>query len=612
MQNRDIQPTTTLTLFFKANFFVTTLFFLLFLIFNHDTGTLLFTIPAAVSTSAMLYLVYFLLLRPLFRFKKVMLPLLVILFTLTNFALLLDFFIFRIWKFHINGMVLNILMSPAAFDSIQTGTAPVLITIGYFVAFVAFELRLLRFLKGKEVSLLKGWNRKFNRVVAPVVLLVALTEKVYYGFANMYAEDKILESTKPIPLYQPLTFTRFMEKRFGLHAAERKNADVGVKRDAKVNYPLKPIEIPHPKPVHIFIFASDAVRNDILNAAVTPNILRFSRDAIWFTDNRSGGNTTRFGIFSLFYGLNSAYWFIFLNAKSGPVFFKTLKRLDYDIGIFSSTDTSWPEFKQTVYYDVKENIHDRFPGLPWEKDTSLTEAWLKWIDDKNGSQPIFSFIFLDGPHGSSYPKSFAKFQPDGAGEVNYATASEEDRTELFNQYKNAVHYSDHLIGKMIDKLKAKGLYENAIVIFTSDHGQEYYEFGLLGHNSAFNIEQTNSPLIIKIPGLASQKIDTLTSSIDLMPTLMRKIGVTNDFADFSNGKDLLADDYRRDFATCGNWYKNAIITPKYTLVFSNLPNEILKTRVFHTKTYKPIPYPDDPNVNRYILEVLNQNRRFVK
>jgi len=611
MQKNNTQQT-ILSLFFKINFFITTLFFFPFLIFNGTTTTLVFTIPATISTSAMLYLIYFLLLRPLFFLKKIILPLVISIFTLTNFALLLDFFIFRIWRFHINGMVLNILTSPNAFDSIQVGTAPVLIGISYFIIFIFLEIKLFSFLKQKESYILTKWNKKFNRIIAPIILCIALIEKVYYGFANMYANNTILESTKPIPLYQPLTFTRFMEKHFGLHAAEQKNININVKSNAKVNYPLSPINIPNPNPIHIFIFASDSVRNDVLNPTITPNIIHFSKKSLWFTNNRSGGNATRFGIFTLFYGLNSSYWFTFLNAKNGPVFFKVLKQLKYDIGIFSSTDTSWPEFKQTVYFDIQNNIHDQFSGLPWEKDKYLTDTWLKWIDDKNGSQPIFSFVFLDAPHGNSYPKNFAKFQPDGEGTINYATASKEDRTLLFNQYKNAVYYSDYLIGQMINKLKAKGFYKNSIIIFTSDHGQEYYEFGLLGHNSAFNIAQTNSPLIIKMPDTTPQKIDFLTSSIDLIPTLMKKIGVTNNLSDFSNAKDLLDENYHRDFVTCGNWYKNAIITPEYTLVFSNLPNEILKTKVFDTTTYKPIPYPDDPNIHNHIINVLNQNRKFIK
>jgi membrane-anchored protein YejM (alkaline phosphatase superfamily) len=559
----------------------------------------------------MLYLLYYLLFRPFFRFSKVVTPLLTALFILTNFALVLDFFIFRIWKFHINAMVLNILFSPAAFDSIQTGTGPVIVGVAYFVLMLLFELWLLKFLKSKEASL-PAWNRLFNRRVAPLILLVALSEKIYYGIAYMRADDRILESTKPIPLYQPLTFSRFASKYLGIEKVERDEPKVGIKKDAKVRYPLEAIRIPHPRPTHIFIFGSDAVRADMVDAAVMPNIAHFAKEAIFFKENRSGGNATRFGLFSFFYGLNAPYWFAFLNAKKGPVLFDVLKRLDYEIGIYYSTDTRWPEFRQTVFYQVRDKIHDKMPGNPWQKDAELTKRWTAWIENLDGSKPIFSFVFLDAPHGRYYPKDEAIFQPDGGGKVNYTTTSEKDRVELFNQYKNAIHYDDRLLGKMLALLKKKGLYEKSVVVFMSDHGEEFYEHGHFSHNNAFDKEQTNACLIVKLPGGKPKVVEKLASAIDFIPSLLKYLGVANDLATFSNAREMFDEGYVRPYATCGSWYKNAIITPKFTYVFSTLPNELFKTKIYDTRTYRRLKSVDDPNKSRYIMEVLDENRRFIR
>ena len=603
--------TARLNLYFKINFFVTTLFFLAFLSFNEDHGTLFFTVPAAISTSAMLYLVYYLLLRPFFRFERAMFPFLTALFTLTNYVLLFDFFLFRIWKFHINAMVLNIIFSPAAFDSIQIGVGPVIVTLVYFLAFVAFELWLWRCL-GKKEAALPGLNRLFNRVVAPLVLVIALGEKVYYGLQYQYANDRILESTKAIPLYQPLTFSRFASRYLGIEKTERASADVGVRKDAKVNYPLRPIRIDSPRPLNVFIFGSDAVRADMVTPDIMPHVSRFADDAVFYRENRSGGNATRFGLFSFFYGLNGPYWFAFLNAQKGPVLFDVLERLDYDIGIFYSTDTRWPEFRQTIFYDVKDKIRDKMPGEPWQMDTELTRRWTTWLEKLDPARPIFSFVFLDAPHGRSYPPEAALFLPDGGGKVNYTTTGKKDREILFNQYKNAIRFDDGLIGQMLAALKKKGLYENSVVVFISDHGEEFYEHGHFSHNNAFDKEQTNACLIIKMPGQKPRIVDTLVSAIDFIPSLLKKLGVRNDLEEFSNARDLFSDTYRREYCTCGSWYKNAIITSKYTYVFSNLPNEILKTKIYDTKTYRRVKNPDDPDRSRYIMEVLDENSRFIR
>ena len=603
--------TATLALFFKINFLITCLFFLPFLIFNHDTETLYFTVPAVISTAALLYLLFYLVTRPFFRFYRLTAPFLIALFTVTNFLLLFDFFLFRIWKFHINAMVLNIVFSPAAYDSIQVGTAPYLIAAAYFILFVAFEIWLLKFLN-RHAEKTARWNRIFNRTVIPLVLVIALSEKVYYGIQSLKANDRILESVKPIPLYQPLTFSRFASKYLGIEKVECKEVHVGIKKHAKVHYPLAPIRLENNRTVPVFIFGADAVRADMVTPEITPNIYAFTRHARFYRGVRSGGNCTRFGLFSFFYGLNSPYWFAFLYAKKGPVLFQVLNKLGYDIGIYYSTDTRWPEFRQTIFYDVKDKIHDRMPGAPWQMDMELSRRWSAWIEKSDPAKPIFSFVFLDAPHGRSYPKKEAIFQPDGGGRTNYATASAKDRIPLFNQYKNAIHYDDKLIGRMLKTLKEKGLYDRSVIVIMSDHGEEFFEHGHFSHNNAFDKEQTNSLLIVKMPNQSPKRIDRLSSAIDFIPSLLKYLGVRNDLRTFSNAQNLFAEDYNRTFVTCGNWYHNAIITPQYTYVFSNLPNEILKTKIYDTQTYRRIHNMKDSDISRIIMKVLNENRRFIR
>jgi len=72
---------------------------------------------------------------------------------------------------------------------------------------------------------------------------------------------------------------------------------------------------------NIFIFGSDATRADMIKKEIMPYLYDFSKTAIIFKNHHSGGNTTRFGIFSLFYGLNATYWFSFLNEQKGGLLF---------------------------------------------------------------------------------------------------------------------------------------------------------------------------------------------------------------------------------------------------------------------------------------------------
>ena len=606
------------SLFFKANLLLSIVLFLLFLQYNESYSFISFilTFLGAVSSAVILYLIYYILLFVFTFTNRFVLYFSATIFVLTNIALIVDFFIFRLYKFHINAMVLNILMSPDAMDSIQLGTSPILMFIAMIVGFIAFEIYIIKKMFSLSTEYKKEFNQKLNRVLIVPLLLVVLSEKVAYGLSSLFSQQEIVQKFKVIPLYQPLTFSRIAAKYFDYKPeAQAKNT---IKTEAALNYPLEEITLDeNPNKINIFIFASDAVRNSVINGEVSPNIEEFKKDSIVFKNHYSGGNATRFGIFSMIYGLNSTYWFSFLNASKGPVLFDVLKSLDYQIDIISSTNTNWPEFKKTCYVDVIDSIKDAFEGKPWEKDAQSTKYLLERISKYDMDRPIFNFTFLDSPHGYSFPKEFNKFKASDEN-IDYLTVSKGDKDikSIFSRYKNSINYNDKLFGDMIKSLKKRGLYDDALIIYTSDHGQEFYEYGFFGHNSAFSKAQVNSPLIMKLPksmkNLALQRgaLDSLTSHNDVVPTLLSIIGVQNSSDTYSNGKNLFSKDFNREYIFTANWNNNAIVTDKFTYLFSNLPNKMFKNEVRDTTSYKVV---EDKKIDpKLVLEIMQSNRRFLK
>jgi len=356
---------------FKFNLLITSLLFLAFLSYNtyESLSVTLFSILAALSTAATLYIIYYIVFKPLsFLFAKIY-YLSVLVFIVSDIALIVDFFIYRIWKFHIDAMVPNILFSPAAADSIQTGIAPVAAFITFIVTLLLLNYFIVRKINFTPIQLVEQTNKKLNKILIPLILLTILSDKVIYGIANMYQDLPYLESTKVIPLYQPMDFTGTVENVFGIKAPKKDTQKLKVNKHSKVNYPLEKIVVEGKKHPNIFIFGFDTTRNSILSKSVTPNIEKLKENSYYFNNNISGGNNTRFGIFALFYALHSSMWFNFLNAQKGPVLFDTLRDLNYTSTIFSSTDTSWPEFRRTAYFNV-DTIYDKYDGKPWQNPDS--------------------------------------------------------------------------------------------------------------------------------------------------------------------------------------------------------------------------------------------------
>lgn len=100
-------------------------------------------------------------------------------------------------------------------------------------------------------------------------------------------------------------------------------------------------------------------------------------------------------------------------------------------------------------------------------------------------------------------------------------ASEEYAKKIKHAYYAAVSYTDAQIGKLLDKLKSKGLEENTIVVLWGDHGWQLGDHRVWGKHTLFE-KALNSPLIIKVPTIKKQKkeIGKIVSTIDIYPTLM--------------------------------------------------------------------------------------------
>jgi hypothetical protein len=585
----------------------------LFLNTYHSFSVVCLSVLGDISTVATIYIILFVVsffLRPL---KKSIFFIMGLIFVITNIVIIVDFFIYKIYHFHINSIVINIITSPDALDSIQLGVAPVLAFFGFIIFLVGFEIFIYKILKNRDEELLKRKNKIYNKFLILPLFFIILFEKITYGYYDLENNGVVLTKFKVIPLYQPLTYARIARDHFGYIPKPKVANQIDMK--AAIHYPLNKIKIKDPKKINIFIFASDAARNRDINKVTAPNITKFAKEAYRFNNHRSGGNATRFGIFSLLYGVHATYWFNFLAANRGPVMIDTLKKMGYDFSIISSTSTNWPEFRKTAYINIQDSIQDNFKGVPWKKDKQSSAAFIKFIEHYNKKKPLFSFVFMDAPHGYSFPPEENIFH--AAKKINYLTISKDspDLSAVYAGYKNAIHYDDQLFAKMIKSLKDQGLYDNSIIIYTSDHGEEFYEYGSFGHNNTFSKAQTNSVFIMKLPKgmhveLPKNYSNLLTSHDDVVPTLMTLVGVKNNTMSYSNGYNLFDKNYHRNYAFVATTNTNAIITDKYTYVFSNMPDKMFRNEVRDTNTYKIVKDVSIPS--KLLLDVMHENSKFLK
>jgi arylsulfatase A-like enzyme len=103
--------------------------------------------------------------------------------------------------------------------------------------------------------------------------------------------------------------------------------------------------------------------------------------------------------------------------------------------------------------------------------------------------------------------------------------TEAERRHLVSQYDGGIAYLDSQLGALFAKLRQLGLYDNCLLIVTSDHGEAFGERHLIGHGVSVYQDQVHIPLIIKYPNFARKGVDNrLVSLIDIFPTVLEAAG----------------------------------------------------------------------------------------
>lgn len=112
----------------------------------------------------------------------------------------------------------------------------------------------------------------------------------------------------------------------------------------------------------------------------------------------------------------------------------------------------------------------------------------------------------------------------------YKPLSETNRQALVDLYDTAIFYMDQtLLAGVVQYLKEKGVYEQAGIVVTSDHGEEFYDHGSWEHGHSLYNEMIRIPLLIKYPGNKHKGTDdTLTSIADIPALLLDKSGIEFD------------------------------------------------------------------------------------
>jgi choline-sulfatase len=98
--------------------------------------------------------------------------------------------------------------------------------------------------------------------------------------------------------------------------------------------------------------------------------------------------------------------------------------------------------------------------------------------------------------------------------------------QIFDGYDLGIHRVDEHAGKIFEALKIKGVFDDFVIIISSDHGENFGELGIFAEHSTANQFTSRIPMIIRWPGYTSGKIvKGFHYNLDLLPPLAEMIGI---------------------------------------------------------------------------------------
>ncbi len=501
----------------------------------------------------------------LFKRKRTMI--LVIINLLMSFALLADTLYFR---YYANAITVPVLSQMGLMGSIGESIKSLFVVqdIIYFIDFPIFII--LAFLINKY-GRYQGNNYKRIGMAAMLCILGVLVVNVTYfstDYINFNYDNQYTMNKMGVLYFHYYDVKRYVRDHWLQDDTLTEEEEVLIKSF----YEDKPVSGNDfhgiAKGKNLIIVQMEAIQDLVINRKImgreiTPNMNRLIKNKSYYFSNHyqqiGGGNTSdaEFLTNTSMYPLRNGSVYFRFPTNTYDALPKAFKREGYNTYVCHAYRPSF--WNRSVMYDALG--FDKFLSL----DDYVLDEQVGWsvsdasffrqsLDQIDTNEPFYGFFITLSSHHPYY--AFANYDLD---------VGEYEGTMLGNYIKSA-HYVDSCIGGLIEELKARGLYEDTVIVMYGDHvGLFKDEKENISSFLGVELDDINwkqvyrLPLIIHNPSLPETKTMDITSGqVDLLPTLANLMDLDVQYA---MGKDLL--NTKKGYALLNS---GSVITDDYIFV----------------------------------------------
>ena len=296
-------------------------------------------------------------------------------------------------------------------------------------------------------------------------------------------------------------------------------------------------------PRGVLLVVVDTLRRDRLGCygcetAATPHIDALAAEGQRFTAAQSQAPWTTPSIGSLFASAWPSQLGIVDEGSVLPAERETLAELLQDAGLRTGAVVSHTFCSSRWQFDQGFDVFDESAIGPVDAWTgsAVTERALEFLD-AHGDESFFLWLHYFDPHWAYVLRE--EFAPPGPQRAFPATPTPADRPLIERHYDSEVAATDAQLGRVFDKLRELGRWDTTTVVFTADHGEEFFDHGDLGHTRSLYDELVGVPLIVKSPALEPGLRTDPVALVDVAPTVLEDLDlpVPGDWV----GRSLLRD-----------------------------------------------------------------------
>jgi arylsulfatase A-like enzyme len=307
-------------------------------------------------------------------------------------------------------------------------------------------------------------------------------------------------------------------------------------------------------PPNVLIYVVDTLRADRLGcyghtAAVSPNIDAFASEAVLYERVVAQSSWTKPSVVTILTGQGPLQHGVNGRMDRMPEELISLAEL-LDAGGFVTAG-----FVANAYITEKAGFARGFGEFDFAhgRSDAVTAKVMDWIGRYDDSRPFFLYVHTIDPHAPYEPSE--PFRTEFASQVIDPAVGTHDHiraiarkelpvndslvADMLALYDAEVAENDHAFGRLMEALKNRGLFDDTLIIFLSDHGEEFDEHGVFGHGWDLYGEVIDVPMIIKPPEhFGPHRVREVTQHVDVVPTVLAAVGF--DVPKGVDGIDLLS------------------------------------------------------------------------